>query len=49
MFKPPDGFTIVQKVSWYAGLVIAAAVTVTVLALGFRLLRELWRWILGVS
>lgn len=48
MFKAPEGFTPLQRVSWYAGLVIAFVLTLTVLALGFRALVFVWQWILGV-
>lgn len=48
MFKAPEGFTPVQRVSWYVGLVIAFVVTLTVLALGFRGMVAVWQWILGI-
>lgn len=46
MFKPPPGFNIIQKVSWYAGLVFATLATVTALALIFKLVVAAWRMII---
>ena len=49
MFKPPAGFSRVQRVSWYVGLGIAALGTLTIIAIVFRVLVFVWQWILGVS
>jgi len=48
MFKAPEGFNAVQRVSWYVGLVIAVVLMLTVLALGFRGMVAVWQWILGI-
>lgn len=48
MFKAPEEYTPIQRVSWYVGLVIAFVLMLTVLALGFRALVFVWQWILGI-
>ena len=48
MFKAPEEFNAVQRVSWYVGLVIAFVLMLTVLALGFRGVIAVWQWILGI-
>jgi hypothetical protein len=48
VFKAPKGFTPVQRVSWYVGLVIAFVLMLTVLALGFRGMVAVWQWVLGI-
>jgi hypothetical protein len=48
VFKAPEWFTPLQRVSWYISLVIAYVLMLTVFALGFRGMVAVWQWILGI-